>query len=498
MASDLQRRNKWTFSIGTIGRDMVYTLVSTYFLSMYVLSLHQSDSVLAWVSGLILAARLFDVVMDIVMGSIVDNTRSRWGQFKPWILIGVLASGLFTILLFAPFNFSPVAFVTIFFLLYLCWSLSWTTNDIPYWSLMPALSLDQKERERIGSLAKIFANIGLFVVAASVVPLVGTTDAPGILATAVGPEKAWLFYTMGIVVIMLIGQAVTLFGTKVPTLVVQQERVKLRDIYKVVVKNDQLLWVAIAMILFMTGYLTTTTLGVPYFSFVFRDAGMYTPFTIVLAVGLIGGLLVFPLLRRKFSRRLLYTGATGSIILGYIVFFFAPPHNFVVIAIGGFFLFFGDSLVTILMLVFISDTIDYGHWKLGRRNTAITFALQPFINKLGAALSTEIAALALIWSGINAAQGNPDLVTGRGLTVMKLVMLVFPLVTTVVGYVLWRWKYKIDEGFFAQIQADLAARGQLVGPEAGDAVLASADDATANHQPTAAVDSDTTNERTPS
>jgi len=465
MASDLQRRNKWTFAVGTIGRDMVYTLVSTYFLSMYVLSLHQSDAVLAWVSGLILAARLFDVVMDIVMGSIVDNTRSRWGQYKPWILVGVIASALFTVLLFSPFNFSPVTFVTIFFLLYLCWSLSWTTNDIPYWSLMPALSLDQKERERIGSLAKIFANIGLFVVAGSIVPLVGTEKEPGILAKAVGAQNAWLYYTGGIVVIMLIGQAITLLGTKVPTLVVQQERVRLRDIYKVVVQNDQLLWVAIAMILFMTGYLTTTTLGVPYFTYVFGDAGMYTPFTIVLAVGLIGGLLVFPLLRRRWSRRVLYTVATGSIVVGYIFFFVAPAHNFVILAIGGLFLFFGDSLVTILMLVFISDTIDYGHWKLGRRNTAITFALQPFINKLGAALSAEIAALALIWSGINAAQGNPDRVTGGGLATMKLIMLVFPLVTTALGYLLWRWKYKIDDTFFAQIQADLEARGQLVGHE---------------------------------
>ena len=441
---------------------MVYTLVSTYFLSMYVLSLHQSDAVLAWVSGLILAARLFDVVMDIVMGSVVDNTRTRWGQYKPWILIGVISSATFTVLLFAPFNFNPTAFVTIFFLLYLCWSLSWTTNDIPYWSLMPALSLDQKERERTGSLAKIFANIGMFAVAGSIVPLVGTADAPGILTKAVGAQNAWLYYTLTIVIIMLAGQSVTLFGTKVPKLVVPQERVKLRDIYKIVVKNDQLLWVAIAMILFMTGYLTTTTLGVPYFEFIFRDSSMYFPFTLILAVASIGGLLVFPLLRKRFSRSVLYTGATASIVLGYIVFYLAPAHNFAFIAVGGLLLFFGDTLVTILMLVFISDTIDYGHWKLGHRNTAITFALQPFINKLGAALSAEVAALALIWSGINAAKDNVDLVNGNGVTIMKLIMLAFPLVTTAGGYLLWRCKYKIDEDFFAKIQEDLRERGQLV------------------------------------
>ncbi|MDR0285077.1 MAG: glycoside-pentoside-hexuronide (GPH):cation symporter [Propionibacteriaceae bacterium] len=460
MTSNLHRRNKWTFSVGTVGRDMVYTLISTYFLATYVVSVLQpSDAVLAWVSGLILAARLFDVVMDLVMGSIVDNTRSRWGQFKPWILAGVFASALFTVLLFSPFEFNAVAFVTIFFLLYLCWSLTWTMNDIPYWSLLPALTLVPKEREDIGSLAKIFAYIGLFAVAGSIIPV--TT----LLGHSMSAQMAWLVYTLCVVAVMLAGQMVTLFGTKVPTLVVPQERVRLREIYSVIVKNDQLLWVAIAMILFMTGYLTTTTLGVPYFQFIYGDKNMYTPFTIVLAVASIGGLLVFPTLRKRFSRRTLYTAATVLIVGGYVVFFLAPTGNFIVIAVGGLLLFLGDTLVSILMLMFISDTIDYGHWKLGRRNTAITFALQPFINKLGAALSAEVAALALIWSGINAAKNDPDLVTAGGQTVMKLVMLVFPLVTTVIAFVLWRWKYRIDETFYARILADLRERGQLIDEE---------------------------------
>jgi len=112
--------------------------------------------------------------------------------------------------------------------------------------------------------------------------------------------------------------------------------------------------------------------------------------------------------------------------------------------------------------MFISDTIDYGHWKLGRRNTAITFALQPFINKLGAALAAQIVAITLIWSGIQAAGTEVDLVTPAGITKMKLIMLVFPLIMTVIGYILYRWKYKIDETFYATIMADLKDRGQLI------------------------------------
>ena len=47
----------------------------------------------------------------------------------------------------------------------------------------------------------------------------------------------------------------------------------------------------------------------------------------------------------------------------------------------------------LLMLVFITDCIEYGHWKLGHRNAAVTFALQPFINKVGAALGTQIVSV---------------------------------------------------------------------------------------------------------
>ncbi len=423
------RRNKWTFAIGTIGRDATYTLVSMYFIYFLTEIVRVSDGVLAWVSGLILAARLFDAVMDIVMGSIVDNTRSRWGQFKPWIFIGMIASAIMTVLLFTDMSSASATTVAIFAVFYLLWSLSWTANDIPYWSLMPALSLDQKKREQIGSLAKIFATIGQFAVVGTVMPLVGaiTDESPGgILVQAFGANQGWMIYVLIIVGVLIAGQSVTLVGTKVPTLVVEQEKVSLREIYRVVTKNDQLLWVAIAMVLFMTGFTTTTTFGTYFFTYAYRNANMYTVFGIIMGVSMITGYLIFPALRKRFNRRTLYTLATSLVVAGYIIFFFSPM-NIIILGIGGALLFLGDAFVTVLMLMFIADTIDYGHWKLGRRNTAITFALQPFINKVGAALAAQVVALILIWSGINQAE-TPDDVTGFGLMLMKIWMMLSYLV----------------------------------------------------------------------
>jgi len=451
---DLHTRNKWTFAVGTVGRDMVYTLISMYFIYYLSNIVQPSTAVFAVVSGLILGARLVDVIMDIVMGSIVDNTRTRWGHYKPWILIGMIASALFTVLLFTPMDLSGALFVVVFFVLYMFWSLSWTANDIPYWSLMPALSLHQSEREKIGSLAKIFATIGQFTVVGTIIPVTK------VLTDKVGANMAWCLYALFIVVIMVAGQCVTLFGTKEPDLVVEQERVKVSEIFSVVVKNDQLLWVAISMILFMTGYVTTTSFGTYFFQYAYRDLNMYTPFGLTLLVASLAGYLVFPLLRKRYTRKFLYTLAVGLVVVGYLGFFFAPMNIFV-IGTASIILFVGDTFVIILMLMFISDTVDYGHWKLGRRNTAITFAIQPFINKLGAALATEIVALTVIWSGIKTAGDDVDMVTAGGLMKMKVIMLIFPLVLTLIGYVLYRWKYRIDEGFYAKILSDLKDRGQL-------------------------------------
>jgi len=456
----LTRRNKWTFSVGTIGRDMTYTAITGYLLVYLTSVVQPTDLVLAWVASLILVMRLFDAVLDIVMGSIVDNTRSRWGPYKPWILGGVIASGVFTLLLVTPLRLNDVAFIIVYVLIYLGWSLSWTTNDIPYWSLLPTLSLDQKKREQIGSLAKIFAAIGQFSVVVAIMPV--TLN----LTPVIGAHAAWLVLLGGIVTVMIIGQMVTLVWTKIPTLVVAQPRVRLREVASIVVRNDQLMWIAIAMVLFMTGYTTTTTFGVYYFRYIFGDMQMYPYFGLCLLVAMIAGFATFPRLRRRFTRRTMYTIAATLIVAGYLVFFFSPA-NIVILGVAGLMLFLGVAFVTVLMLGFLTDTIDYGHWKFGHRNTAITFALQPFINKVGAALSQEIVAITAIVAGINQAdktygEATSGVLAPEGQLTMKVVMMLTPLVLVVIGYIIYRLKYRIDETFHAQILADLRDRGQLV------------------------------------
>ena len=448
----IDRRNLWTFGVGTVGRDMVYTLVSLYLVFFLSDVLKPTREEFLWASSLILVARLVDAVADIVMGAVVDNTRTRWGPYKPWIAVGVVASSVCTVLLFTDLGLTGAAFVISFALIYLLWSLAWTANDIPYWALMPALTIDQKQRERFGSVAKVFATIGLFTVVVAVIPVTSALSKGG------SQTGAWTMFAIGVVAIMLISQSVTLFGVREPAITGTQERTSLRELPRVVFGNDQLLWTAIAMVLFMTGYLTTTTFGTYYFKYVYGDESMYSPFGAVLVASQLLGYAIFPFVSKRFSRRTLYTFATVLILAGYVVFFFSPTQiGF--IAVAGLLLFLGDSFITLLMLVFLTDTIEYGQWKLGRRNVAVTFALQPFINKVGAALSTQIVAVAIVLAGVN--PDRPADTSAAGLLTIKIGMLVLPPILIIASYLIYRAKYRIDEEFYTRIVADLRERGDL-------------------------------------
>jgi len=124
-----------------------------------------------WLTSIILFARVFDALNDPIMGLIVDNTFTKYGKFKPWIAFGALVSGIFTILIFTDFGLSHGAYIAAFAVFYLCWGMSFTSNDIPYWSMLPSLSMDQKEREKIGAIARICGNLGMFSVVVGIVPI---------------------------------------------------------------------------------------------------------------------------------------------------------------------------------------------------------------------------------------------------------------------------------------------------------------------------------------
>ena len=449
----IKNRNRITYGLGTVGRDMVYTMVSMYLMFYLTDVLQLSDSVLWWVTAIIMAARVFDAFNDPFMGIIVDNTHSRNGKFKPWICIGSILSGIFTVLLFSNFGLSGGAFIVVFGMIYVLWGITYTMHDISYWSMLPTLSQDQREREQIGSVARICASVGLFAVVSLIVPI---TEAIG---GAVGSlQKGYFILSIVLVAMMLFFLCFTVFGVKEPKIQDEKaEHTSVKELVRIIFKNDQLLVTAIAMALFMIGYCTTTSFGLYYFKYVYGDEGMYSIFAVILGVSQIFAMSIFPALGKRFSRKSLYAFATALVVAGYVIFFFAPTNTMLFIGLAGLVLFVGQAFIQVMMLMFLTDSVEYGEWKFGKRNDSVTFSLQPFINKMGGAVASGVAGAIVIISGMSQAQSATDM-TASGIFILKMAMMVFPLICILVGFLIYRSKYILDEKMYEKIVRELNER----------------------------------------
>ncbi len=463
MNEKVKKRNRWMFGMGTIGRDMLYTLVSMFLMFYLTDVLDLSDKIMAYITMIMVFVRAFDAFNDPFMGMLVDNTRTKWGKFKPWILIGAVLSSIFTIVFFYDFKIEGLGFVVIFTVNYLLWEISYTANDIAYWSMLPSLSKDQKEREKIGAVARICANLGMFTL------VVGITGFTEFLAEKTGSmQQAYFYLSIILVFLMLFFQMFTVFGVKedLENQIVE-EQTSVKELFRIIVENDQLLWISISMSIFMTGYMTTTSFGQYYFKYVYGDLNMYSVFAAILAVSQLTALAVFPLVSKYFKRNTIFTASIFLMILGYVIFFFAPTTTMLQIGVAGILLFVGQGAIQLLMLMFISDSVEYGEWKFHKRNDSVTLSLQPFINKLGNALASGIVGATVILAGINEST-DVSQVSQQGLELLKFSMLILPLIFVIVSYLIYRKFYRIDEVFYQQIITENQKRIEEVKHEQKD------------------------------
>lgn len=445
-------RTRLGFGLGTLGRDMVAALVSMYLLFYLTDVLEISGPELAVITAILVLMRVFDAVNDPVMGVIVDNTRSRWGKFRPWIFWGALLWAVATLLMFFDFGATGWSYVIVFTVVYIVYEIAYTINDISYWSMLPSLTQDQKEREKIAVVARICANVGLFSVAVGLVPVTG------MLSDALGStQKAWFVVALALVVIMLAFQSLTLLMTR-EHVAATTESTPLRELFSVILRNDQLLWVTLAMVAYMAGYGATTSFGLYYFKYIFGDEGAYSVFAAVLGVSQISALALFPLVSTRLPRARIHLYATVLCVAGYAVFLVSGT-SLIVAGVAGVLLFSGQGAIQLLMVMFIADSVEYGEWKLGRRNESVTFSLQPFIYKFSNAIASGLVGATLIWTGIDRATG-PDDVTDTGVGIFKGAMMVVPMALVIVSYLTLRARYRLDEATYARIVEEVRARNE--------------------------------------
>lgn len=154
-----RKKNLIMFPLGTIGRDMVYNLVTSYLLTYVLFTRALTAAQLAAISAIMVGARVFDALNDPIMGNIIERTRTRWGKFKPWLVIGIVTTSV-VVYLFFNTKLQGWSFVWFFGVMYFMYSITYTMHDISYWGMVPALSSRCDARNQFTSRATLFAGIG--------------------------------------------------------------------------------------------------------------------------------------------------------------------------------------------------------------------------------------------------------------------------------------------------------------------------------------------------
>ena len=158
----LTELEKFAYGIGAVGKDMVYMLSASYVLYYF----QDIMGVSAIAMGIILlVARVFDAFNDPIMGVIVAKTKTKWGKFRPWLMIGTITNTVLLIMMFAaPPSLSPKGLIAYAAVTYIMWGVTYTMMDIPYWSMVPAFTESGKEREGLSALARSCAGVGSAII----------------------------------------------------------------------------------------------------------------------------------------------------------------------------------------------------------------------------------------------------------------------------------------------------------------------------------------------
>lgn len=478
----LDARSKYTYSAGGIGRDMAYTFINLFFIVYIQYTMNLSPLQFGVLSGILVVYRIWDAINDPIMGVMIQNTETKWGKFKPWILAGALSNAL---ILVALFTIRPEGwlFVIFFAVFYLLWDITFTMNDIAYWSMLPALSRDQKTRTQLTSLVSLSASIGAFI-AGGLVPFFTTGDA----------VNAYKWFAIIFASAFVLCQIMTVIGVRkrhnhVKEEKQKQEAMSLKRMYSLVMHNKQLLVMSGVIFLYYLGGALLNAFGINFFYFEFGyEGGNLTIFTIVYALATIIAQLCYPFVAKVFTRDQILKYSFIMIVIGYGLFTFAGfvpflPLNIVFISILGLFVFVGQGLFYIAILVMMTNTIEYEEYHTGERNESILFSLRPFMAKMSSAVQQGVVSIVLLASGLyglsqeislleeQKADGlisNEQLLSGAQLVVeqaepwmlmiLRAGMCVLPLLLMAVAYILIKRKYTIDEKTYDMMVKEIEKR----------------------------------------
>ncbi len=313
------KKNLLYFPLGTVGRDAVYCLINSYLLTFVLFTRSLTGAQIAAITGIMIAARVFDALNDPIMGNIIERTRSRFGKFKPWLVAGGLSTSVVIYLMFNV-RLEGWAFVCFFGAMYFAFSITYTMSDISYWGMIPALGSDADARNQFTSRATLFAGIGA-TLASILIPLF--TAGSG----AIGGNTAVAYGRIALIVAILAPLFIlfTVLGVREHREPAgaerKREKFSLKQVFRTIARNDQLVWAAVIFLIQQVGNgLVIGGISSTYIYFTFGyDGGLYSLFTTVGMSATAFLMIFYPAISRRMHRKKLMGIMSVIAVCGYVL-----------------------------------------------------------------------------------------------------------------------------------------------------------------------------------
>lgn len=463
---------KASYGLGAVGKDMVYMLSASYVLYYFQDILGVSAAAMGVI---LMVARVFDAFNDPIMGAIVGKTKTKWGKFRPWLLIGTVTNAIVLYLMFtAPPTLSGSGLVTYAAVTYILWGVTYTMMDIPYWSMIPAFTEGGKEREGLTTLARSCAGVGSAIISIvtvmSVAALGRMFGGQGLTDREI-ERVGFSYFTLVVAVLFVVFTVICCINVKEKS-TVDMKTASIGEMFRALIQNDQAMAVVVAIVIVNCSIYITSNLVIYFFKYDFGGVKWRDAYTLFSTFGggmqILAMMILYPFLRRFFTSIKIYFISMGMAIAGYIsllILASTAMDNVYILFIPGFFIFAANGMLSVITTVFLANTVDYGELKNNRRDESVIFSMQTFVVKLASGVSAFIAALALQVLSLSndTAEAATEIDYSVGVEAvqkmgLRMTMTIIPIIGVVFAIFWFKKKYILTDEKIEEITAEIASR----------------------------------------
>ena len=442
------------YGLGAVGKDMVYALSASYIMYYYQDILGLSAS---FVGFILMIARVFDAANDPFMGVVVAKTNTKWGKFRPWLFTGTILNAFVLYALFAAPAVSGKALMIYFAVMYILWGVTYTMMDIPFWSMIPAVTSTTKERENLSVVGRTCAGVGYALINVFTVMAVSKLGG-GIERTGF---RLFALIIAILFVIFILFTCFTIHEQKVENM----QTTSVKEMFKALVNNDQAIVTVVTIVLINSAVYITSNLLIYFFKYdiggtTWKDA--YTLFTSVGGISqILGMMVVYPILRSRLSNTTIFKLCLLLAIFGYALLLsiclLGYSSALAMLMVPGVMIFVSNGILTVLTTVFLANTVDYGEVKTGHREESVIFSMQTFVVKAASGLAVFITGVSLDLIGLTSKDGLGEGIPTFSSPVLglRLLMTILPIIGLVLALVLFTRKFILTDEKAEQIRKQL-------------------------------------------